>query len=225
MHYLYPMQVLFEDYYLLAIDKPAGLSSESGQERHPSAEKEAKMYFARQLQEKSTSSRLKETPYLRVAHRLDRAASGVLLFAKTKTALASLMEQFEKREVRKIYRAVVEKQVPSPSGTLVHWLVKDPEGRRALVSEKQIRSSQRCELEYKTLEMRGKGALIEIAPATGRFHQIRAQLAHIGCPIAGDTLYGGHLWKEHEIKLHARSLTFRHPKTGESMTLETAEKW
>ena len=219
------MQVIFEDYYLLAIDKPAGLSSESGQERHPSAERDAKMYFAQQLQEKSTSPRLKETPYLRVVHRLDRSASGVLLFAKTKTALTRLMAQFEHREIEKTYRALVEKQPASPSGRLAHWLTKDPEGRRALISEKQVRDSQRCELEYKTLEIKGKGALLEINPATGRFHQIRAQLAHIGCPIAGDTLYGGHFWKDHEIKLHARSLKFRHPKTDEWVTLEVAEKW
>ena len=221
------MQILFEDYYLLAVNKPAGLSSESGRERHPSAEQEALMYFTKQLQGKSTSKRLKATPYLNVVHRLDRVASGVLLFAKTKTALSNLMEQFEKREVEKIYWAMVEKQPPVVSGTLTHWLKKDDGGRKAVISEKQLRDSQRCELEYKVLEAKGKYWLLEIRPFTGRFHQIRAQLAYIGCPIVGDTLYGGHLWKDNQIKLHACKLQFKHPKSGEPLELEvpTGEEW
>jgi RluA family pseudouridine synthase len=221
------MQILFEDYYLLVVNKPAGLSSESGKERHPSAEQEALMYFTRQLQQKSTSSRLKTTPYLRVAHRLDRAASGILVFAKTKSALVSLMEQFEKREVEKIYQAFVEKRPPADSGTLAHWLKKDAEGRKAVISEKQTRDSQRCELDYKVLETKGKHTLLEVRPHTGRFHQIRAQLAHIGSPIVGDVLYGGRFWKENQIKLHACRLVFKHPKTGAPVELETLpdEDW
>lgn len=214
------MDIIFEDYYLLAINKPAGLSSESGKERHPSAEHEALLYFTKALQQHSTSKRLKETPYLRAVHRLDRVSSGVLLFAKTKQALQALMQQFEQRSVQKVYHAVLEKQPPSPSGQLLHWLLKDDTGRKALVSDVQVRNSQQALLEYKTLSVAPKSVLVEVYPSTGRFHQIRAQFAHVGCPIAGDIAYGGRPWKEYQIKLHAQRLTFHHPKTGAPMTLE-----
>lgn len=214
------MDIIFEDYYLLAINKPAGLSSESGKERHPSAEQEALLYFTKTLQQNSTSKRLKETPYLRAVHRLDRVSSGVLLFAKTKQALQALMQQFEQRSVQKVYHAVLEKQPPAPSGQLIHWLLKDDTGRKALVSEVQVRNSQQATLEYQTLSVGPKSVLIEVHPSTGRFHQIRAQFAHLGCPIAGDVMYGGSPWIEHQIKLHAQRLTFHHPKTDVQMTLE-----
>ncbi|MBL7783314.1 MAG: hypothetical protein JNM22_18935, partial [Saprospiraceae bacterium] len=154
------MDIIFEDYYLLAINKPAGLSSESGKERHPSAEQEALLYFTKTLQQNSTSKRLKETPYLRAVHRLDRVSSGVLLFAKTKQALQALMLQFEQRSVQKVYHAVLEKQPPASSGQLLHWLLKDDTGRKALVSEVQVRNSQQATLEYQTLSVGPKSVLI-----------------------------------------------------------------
>jgi 23S rRNA pseudouridine1911/1915/1917 synthase len=221
------MHIIFEDYYLLVINKPAGLSSESGASRHPSAETEALLYFTKSLNESSTSNRLKPTPYLRAVHRLDRASSGVLVFAKTKAALTHLMGQFERRETEKIYRAVVE-IIPKPaSGTLANFLLKSEDGRKAIVAETQVKGAQPCELTYKVTKMKGKFAELEVHPLTGRFHQIRAQLAHFGSPIVGDVLYNAKPLREHEIKLHAEKLTIKHPKTGETLVLEVppGEGW
>lgn len=220
-------QILFEDYYLLAINKPAGLSSEHGSGSHPSAERDALAYFTVQLNEKSTSQRPKSTPFLRAAHRLDRPTSGVLVFAKTKTALANLMSQFEQREAQKTYLAIVQNPPAQESAALVHWLKKDPTGKKSLVFNRENRGLQKAELLYATRETSWKGALLELHPLTGRFHQIRAQLAHIGSPVFGDELYGSRAWKEHQIKLHAAKLAFHHPKTGEPMLLEAPlpEHW
>lgn len=221
------MQIIFEDYYLLVINKPAGLSSESGASRHPSAETEALLYFTQTLNANSTSKRLKATPYLRAVHRLDRASSGVLVFAKTKAALTHLMGQFERRETEKVYRAVVEKAPVPDEGTLTHFLRRAEDGRSAIIETTPVHGAQSCVLDYKLLKMRGKQAELEIHPSTGRFHQIRAQLAFIGCPIVGDVLYGGKAGREHEIKLHAEKLTIVHPKTEETLVLEAlpAEGW
>lgn len=214
------MEILFEDYYLLAINKPAGLSSESGKDSHPSAEKEALAFFTGKLQKNAPSGRLQQAPYLRAVHRLDRSTSGVLLFAKSKQALTRLMQQFEQRSIEKIYLAVVEKQPPAPSGRLEHWLLKDESGRKALVFDQKTLSAQQCVLDYAIISNAQGSFMLEVHPKTGRFHQIRAQLAHIGCPIIGDVLYGGSIWRENQIKLHARQLIFNHPKTGARMMIE-----
>lgn len=214
------MQILFEDYYLLVINKPAGLSSESGEKRHPSAEVEALFYLTRELNRKSSSSRLKLTPYLHVAHRLDRAASGILVMAKTKTALLHVMEQFKNRTTEKIYLAVTSRRPPADQGILKNWLEKDAQNRRTQVFAQEKKGRQLAELSYRVLEPRGAGALLELRPATGRFHQIRAQLAHLGCPIVGDVLYGGPHWRDNEIMLHATRLVLTHPKSGALLELE-----
>jgi len=215
------MKILFEDYYLLIMEKPAGLSSESGGAKHTSAEQEALIYFTESLMKNSASKRLKVTPFLRVAHRLDRPASGILVLAKTKMALTHLMAQFEQRTVQKVYWAATERAPALPTAELRNWLKKDEEGKKALIAELQGRGTQLATLSYRTLERTGKTALLEVHPTTGRFHQIRAQLAHIGCPIIGDLTYGGHFWHLDQIKLHAHRLTFQHPKTGESMVIES----
>ncbi len=204
------MNILFEDADILVLNKPAGLSTESGNAPHPSAEKLAMELFG------APQKRL----YLRAVHRLDRASSGVLVLAKSKPALSELMRQFEQRLVQKTYQALVEKSPAKDSDVLSHWLKRDETGKKALVFDQYTPDTQPCALEYKVLEKRDGQAVLDITPETGRFHQIRAQLAHIGCPIYGDVIYGGQFWRDHEIKLHAVRLCFRHPRTGTDMKIE-----
>ncbi len=219
------MHIIFEDQFLLAICKPAGLSTESGTHKHPSAETEAMSYYKDSLQKNATAKQQKPTPYLRSVHRLDRASSGVLVFAKTKAALTYLMGQFERRETEKTYRAIVEKAPVPTCGTLEHFLKKSEDGRKAIVSDTQLHGSQPCALSYTLLKMMGEQAELEIRPVTGRFHQIRAQLAHIGCPVVGDVAYGAKPLKEHEVMLHAERLKVVHPATGEVLVLEVGPAW
>jgi 23S rRNA pseudouridine1911/1915/1917 synthase len=202
------MTILFEDKWLLVINKPAGLLTESGDRPHPSAEKAGLDYL-----------RAGPRGYLRAAHRLDRPTSGVLLLAKTKSALTHLMAQFEQRQTEKRYRAWVQGLPPVPQGQLTHWLYRDPTGKKALISAVEQPGSQLAELHYTLVQTNGPAALLEIHPKTGRYHQIRAQLAHIGCPVVGDVTYGGPAWQEAAIQLQACSLRFRHPNTAADLTI------
>lgn len=212
------MQIIYEDNTLLAVNKPAGLSSESGPASHPSAEKWAQEYTAGQRRE--AVGAFQRAPYLRAVHRLDRASSGVLLMSKTKSALTDLMDQFENRTVEKTYIAEVVGALPAETGTLRHHLAKSEDGKAAVVADAPFSGSKPAECDYRVLEKTAVGARVEIVPKTGRFHQIRAQLAHIGCPVVGDTRYGGPLWLEHAVKLHACRLVVRHPRTGDLLTIE-----
>ena len=205
------MNVIFEDHQLLIMHKPAGLSAESGDLPYPSAEKEALAYL---------NGQGRKNVYLRCVHRLDRPASGLLIMAKSKSALSTLMQQFEERSVEKTYLAVTEHAPSAPEGSLEHWLRKDESGRKSLVSDQPEQGGQPCRLQYRILKTTPQRTLWLLHPETGRFHQIRAQLSHLGCPIIGDVLYGGIFWQENKIQLHAECLIFIHPKTAEKMSID-----
>lgn len=205
------VQSLFEDPDYIAVDKPAGLSVESGLSAHPSLEKALQEAYFKAHQ----SGYARRNAYLRAVHRLDRCTSGVIVLAKNKSALTALMGLFEKRAVEKWYTAAVEKAPPATEGLLEHHICRDETGKKALIYDAPRPQTQPASLRYRVIGEQGGLTLIEVQMLTGRYHQIRAQLSHIGCPVSGDVLYGGQPWEENKIRLHASKLQFVHPFTDE----------
>jgi 23S rRNA pseudouridine1911/1915/1917 synthase len=199
LKYIQNIQIIHEDNDLLVVNKPAGLSTESGTAPHPSCES----ILRAALQAENP----KRVVYLRAVHRLDRPVSGVLVLAKKKNVLTKLMTAFEQKEVQKTYIAQVRGEVHPPEGTLTHWLARDETGRKAVVFPAEGPQGQRSEISYKTLDTCDLITTLRITPHQGRFHQIRAQLAAAGWPIIGDTVYGGEPIEEpFVIRLHAETL-------------------
>jgi 23S rRNA pseudouridine1911/1915/1917 synthase len=149
---------------------------------------------------------------LGVAHRIDRPASGVVLFARTSKALARLNEMIKERQIRKTYWAIVKNQPATDSAILHHYLVRNTTQNKSYAHDQEIPDSQLAILSYKILAKSGNYYYLEIDLQTGRHHQIRAQLAKIGCPIKGDLKYGyDSANPDAGINLHARKLEFIHP--------------
>lgn len=155
-----------------------------------------------------------------VVHRLDRPTSGVLVFARTSKALTRLNEQFREKETRKVYWAVVESMPEKKEGGLVHYLKRNEKQNKSYASDKEVSGSKKAALTYKYLKSSDKYHLLEIELETGRHHQIRCQLAAIGCIIKGDLKYGAKRSnKDGSIHLHARILEFTHPTTKERIKI------
>ncbi len=173
--------------------------------------------------------------YLGLPHRLDRPASGAIVFGKTRRATRALARQFERRLVAKVYWACVQGQVTPAAGTWKDFLRKVPGEARAEVVAADCPGARAAVSHYQTLGAGPWGSWLEIELETGRTHQIRVQAASRGHPVLGDSQYGGTLpfGPQHEderlraIALHARSLAFRHPKTHEpvSVTAPISAEW
>lgn len=207
-----PFPILFEDYYLLAVDKPAGLIVEIDS-RFPSVA----LYVANYFRERHPRSK---NPFTGIVHRIDRPVSGVLLIAKTKQALLHCARQFESRDTIKKYTALITGKPNVETGTLQHWLEKDHQHKKAIVRDHPTLKGKECRLTYQVTAYRDGVSRIDIHLLTGRYHQIRAQFAHMGHPILGDTLYGNtHSFRDNTIALHAASLAIQHPKSGENLVI------
>lgn len=204
------LKILYESKWLLAIDKPAGLLVEKSS-HYPSVETSVENYLLSQTPK----------PFVGIIHRLDRPVSGVVLLAKKKAALKDLNEQFATRQITKQYLALVENQPSQSAALLTHWLQKDLKNKKALVFKKPHMDAVKCELKYQYYKQTEIGYVLEIELLTGKFHQIRAQLAAIGCPILGDTKYGAtRPYLPEAIALHAWKLSFKDPFNGEMQMVE-----
>jgi 23S rRNA pseudouridine1911/1915/1917 synthase len=215
-----PLEILFEDNHCLAIAKPTGCLSTHYQGKEETLDRAVKQYLKEKYKKPGNV-------FLGVVHRLDRAVSGVLLFARTSKAAARLSEQFREGTIEKTYWAVVEGQVASHSGSLEDWLLKDEERRRVEVVAPQTPHAKQALLHFQKKASHGELTWLEVRPQTGRTHQLRVQLAHHGHPIYGDARYGSIHTFEQAIGLHARGLTFLHPISYEPVTLsaEVPRAW
>lgn len=207
---MYNIQIIFEDDILLVCNKPAGLMVEPDRNNHPNLLQQVKNYL------KETTGN--KNPYVQHLHRLDRVTSGIVLFTKQKDYLRNLSEQFAQRQVSKYYLALTDKAPEKKEGTLEHWHRK--EKKKAVLVPEGTEYAEKAKLDY-TVKPHGNYFLWNIKLHTGRYHQIRVQLAGIGCPIIGDELYGSNIpYKPNAIALHATKLIIKHPVNGEEMIFE-----
>lgn len=214
------LTILFEDNHVLAVAKPAPLLTQGVPPGVPTLEAQVKAYLKERYQKAGNV-------YLGIPHRLDRPVSGVIVFARNTKAARRLAEQFQKRQVTKIYWAAVEGDVQPAEGAWHDWLLKLPEQARTEVAAADTPSAREARLSYRCLRRAAGCTVLEIRPETGRMHQIRVQAARRGWPVRGDVLYGSQLPfgppaelpRDRVIALHARELTFLHPIRYEPVTL------
>jgi len=158
--------------------------------------------------------------FLGVTHRLDRPVSGLVVFAKTSKALSRLNDMFRLGEVKKTYWAIVKNLPKELEGELTHWLVRNEKQNKSYAYEKEVPNSKKAILRYKLIGHSQNYYLLEVDLQTGRHHQIRCQLAKMGCPIKGDLKYGSPRSNpDGSICLHARRVTFVHPVSKEVIDL------
>jgi len=207
------LQVLYEDNHLIAINKSPGMLVQGDETGDRTLADAVKDYIKSRYGKPGAV-------FLGVVHRLDRPVSGVVVFARTSKALSRMNELFRDRKTEKVYWAIVNKKPVKTEDTLIHWLSKDETKNKTTVYARETKDALKSELSYVTKQQSAGALLLEVRPITGRSHQIRAQLAAMGCPIFGDVKYGS---KEEtgdgSIALHARKLTFVHPVKKEALTI------
>ena len=158
--------------------------------------------------------------FLNAVHRIDRPVSGVVVFARTSKALARLNEQFRSKEIKKTYWAIVKNRPEIEAATIENYIRRDAKKNKSFVCQKDSKDAKLARLSYKLIASSENYNLLEIDLHTGRHHQIRCQLAHIGCPIKGDLKYGAERSnKDGGISLHARSVEFIHPVSKEPIKI------
>lgn len=204
-----PITVLLEDNHLIVINKKASQIVQGDKTGDVPLSEHLKNYLKVKYNKPGKV-------FLGVVHRLDRPVSGVVVFARTDKALSRMNEIFRSRDVQKVYWAIVEHRPAQNEGKLINWLNKNEKQNKSYVVKEGSAGALRAELDYKLLASSDKYHLLEVQLHTGRHHQIRCQLAHMGCIIKGDLKYGAKRSNpDASISLHARGISFTHPVKGE----------
>jgi 23S rRNA pseudouridine1911/1915/1917 synthase len=207
------LQVLYEDNHIIVVNKRAG-DIVQGDKTGDKPLSDVVKDFLKYKYNKPGNV------YLGVVHRLDRPTTGIVLFAKTSKALPRLNKLFAEKKTNKTYWALVKNKPSKPEDRLVHWLKKNPKNNKSTAFDKEVEGSKKAILNYHILKSLDNYYLLEIDLETGRHHQIRCQLAKIGCPIKGDLKYGfPRSNKDASISLHARRLEFTHPVKKEKLNI------
>jgi 23S rRNA pseudouridine1911/1915/1917 synthase len=206
-------EILYEDNHLIAVYKRSSDLAQGDKTGDTSLDNEVKRYLEEKYKKPGEA-------FLGVVHRLDRPVSGVLLFARTSKALERLNEMFRSKQVKKIYLAIVKERPPQDEETIRHFLKKNEKQNKSYVYDTEVKGSKEASLTYRLKGRSEKYYLLEIELHSGRHHQIRAQLARIGCPIKGDLKYGFQRSNEDgSISLLARRLEFIHPVRKEPVSI------
>lgn len=208
------MDIVYEDNHLIIVNKSAGELSQSDYTKDLSLVDKVKNYI-------KTKYKKPGNVYLGLVNRLDRPTSGLVIFSKTSKSLARMNKLLKERKIKKIYNAITEKSPNPKKGTLINFLKKNQIKNKSFIVNENELKSKKAILHYTLIKKLKKFFLIEIMLETGRHHQIRSQLANIGCVIKGDVKYGAkRANKDKSICLHAKNIEFIHPITKAKISLD-----
>ncbi len=208
------MKVIYEDNHIIIVAKTSGEIVQGDKTGDTPLSELVKQYIKEKYQKPGEV-------FLGVVHRLDRPVSGLVVFARTSKALARLNRMFAEGEVHKTYWAIVKNRPEQPEGTLTHWLVRNEKQNKSYAYDTEKPNSKKAILKYRMIGSSDYYTLLEIQLLTGRHHQIRCQLAKMGCPIKGDLKYGAPRSNpDGSISLLSRRVEFIHPVSKEQIVVE-----
>lgn len=205
------MKVVYEDNHIIIVNKCSGEIVQGDKTGDKPLSDTVKEYIKQKYNKPGNV-------FLGVVHRLDRPVSGLVVFAKTSKALSRLNDMFRTGDVHKTYWAIVKRRDIAMEGTLTDWLTRNERQNKSYAHEREVPGDKKAVLKYKVRAVADNYMLIEVTLLTGRHHQIRCQLAHMGCPIKGDLKYGAPRSNpDGSISLLSRRVEFVHPVSKENI--------